>query len=248
MIIRRIDDTTIRCILSQEDLKENQIDLDDLLEHKPRAMEYLHSIVMEAAKEEDLRFEGPITSMQVRVLRDNSICLTLSQGVKPDILKELSRAAEKIRESMPEAEISKIEACARAMSEQSGTEPDDARQGPGAEAAPPDQTIEPGAGDSSASRDVVYSMMFDSIADAVKICRSVPEMSALLSDLYRDPSLHICYLLFRGGEDAARFEQTLLELDEFGTFLELTPQTAAYIMEHHQCILKGDAAAQLMRL
>lgn len=236
MIIRKINDNTIRCIISQEDLKENEIDLDDLLEHKPRAMEYLHSIVMEAAKDENFRFEGPFTSMQVRVLRDNSICLTLTQGLKPDLLRELHDAAAKLKESLQDSETAGTEVCAKEISESaellSGEE-----NGSG-------EALQ----ESAARRDTVYSLMFDFLEEAVQICQSVPLTSHIDSDLYLDQDHHVYYLFFRIGEDEVQFEKVLLAVNEFGTFLELPPQTAAYMMEHFQCILKGNAAAQLALL
>ncbi|MDD5940786.1 MAG: adaptor protein MecA [Lachnospiraceae bacterium] len=80
MYFRRINDNTINCIISPEDLNENGIALDDLFERKPAAMDYLKSVVLEAAQKENFNLNGQYTSMRITVLPDHSISLTLTDG------------------------------------------------------------------------------------------------------------------------------------------------------------------------
>ncbi len=83
MIFRRINKTTINCIISQQDLIDNNIRMDDFFEKKKAAMEYLRSVVMEAARKENFNLQGEYTTMRISVLPDHSISLTLSEGYSP---------------------------------------------------------------------------------------------------------------------------------------------------------------------
>lgn len=84
MKFSRINANTINCIITQDDLKENEIDLDDLLQRKPKAMDYLRRVILEAAHAENFTITGEFTSMQIRIMKDQSISLTLSQGKRPE--------------------------------------------------------------------------------------------------------------------------------------------------------------------
>ena len=80
MYFRRINDTTINCIISTDDLSENHIRLDDLFERKREAMDYLRRVIAAAAREENFNLRTDYTSMRITVLPDHSLSLTLTAG------------------------------------------------------------------------------------------------------------------------------------------------------------------------
>ncbi len=83
MTFRRINDTTINCIISPEDLRSRGIKIDDLLERKEEAMNYLRETIVEAARREHFNLESQYSSMRISILPDHSISLTLTEGGKP---------------------------------------------------------------------------------------------------------------------------------------------------------------------
>ena len=217
MEIRKINDSTIRCIITQQDMEEHQIDLDDFLEHKPRAMQYLKSILEEAAQKEDFRADGPFTSMQVRVLQDSSICLTLTQGLMPDLLNILHGLAAKLSEM---------------SSEEDKPEPDHDAVSP---EDPHQETSE-----------VAYAILFDRMNDVIQGCRHVPKLTEQDSSLYYLREERTYYLIIAPRGEEAGYERTLLSMNEFGEFMELDAAEVRYIREHGICILKEKAAQHLL--
>ena len=80
MKFSRINETTIRCYLTREDLESSGINLDDIMERKTNAMEYLRRVIMEAAREENFQLDGAVNTMQIRAMMDGSLALTISSG------------------------------------------------------------------------------------------------------------------------------------------------------------------------
>lgn len=220
MEIRKINDTTIRCIITQQDLKENEIDLDDLIEHKPRGIRYLQSIMEEAAEREDFHVNGPFTSMQIRVLKDNSICLTLTQGLQPDLLSALRGLAARL------SEMNEHEEAAALPGENS--------------------TAEHAGAETDASPGFVYAYIYDSMEEVIGSCRSVPDLASQDSALYYYDEERAYYLMIRPNGSEAGYERALLSMNEFGEFYELTAAETAFIMEHGTCILRERAVQQLL--
>ncbi|MDD6690773.1 MAG: adaptor protein MecA [Lachnospiraceae bacterium] len=79
MVFKRIDENTVKCFITQEDLQESGIRIDDLLMQKKESIQNLRDAVQRAAVQENFTLDGHYTTMQLAVLRDNSVSLTLSQ-------------------------------------------------------------------------------------------------------------------------------------------------------------------------
>lgn len=79
MVFRRINDTTINCIITEEDLNEHGIHLDDLFERKKEAVEFIRGVLAEASRTENFNIQSEYTSMKIAVLPDHTISLTISE-------------------------------------------------------------------------------------------------------------------------------------------------------------------------
>lgn len=238
MEIRKINDTTIRCIITQQELREQEIDLDDLIEHKPRAMQYLHSIMDEAAQKENVHVDGPFTSMQIRVLKDNSICLTLTAGLQPDLLSALREIA------------AHLGAMAQEEKEEQEENPSGRTEGGPLLSLP---SSDASAGDAAASSEeegaedggTVYAFICDTLGDVISGCRRIPDLEQQDTSLYYLEEDRAYYLMVLPGGGEPGYERALLSMNEFGDFYELTAAEAAFVTEHGKCILKEKAVRTL---
>ena len=70
MKFRKINDTTINCIITQDDLKKHGIDLDDLFDRRKNAVEFIRRIILKAASSVNLNIKNDYTSMRISVLPD----------------------------------------------------------------------------------------------------------------------------------------------------------------------------------
>ena len=97
MKFSRINETTIRCYLTREDLESSGINLDDIMERKTNAMEYLRRVIMEAAREENFQLDGAVNTMQIRAMMAGSLALTISSGEPGALSAETSDVPDLFR-------------------------------------------------------------------------------------------------------------------------------------------------------
>lgn len=134
MKFRRIDSKTVNCIITPEDMRVHGLKIDDIFEKKAEAMEFLHMVVGEAERRVNFRPQGAVTSMQMSVLPDHSISLTISEQSEArfgEFLKELQaklgislpEALQKELESLPDDErVERLRDYAASMAQGNSTE------------------------------------------------------------------------------------------------------------------------------
>ncbi|WP_026651241.1 adaptor protein MecA [Butyrivibrio proteoclasticus] len=96
MEFKRINKDTVTCIITEDDMDEQGIKLEDLFEKKKEAMDFLHDVMRKAEEEVDYKPTGSFMPMQITVLPDHSISLTLSENASAsfgEILKNLTDKA-----------------------------------------------------------------------------------------------------------------------------------------------------------
>ncbi|SEA15707.1 Negative regulator of genetic competence, sporulation and motility [Lachnospiraceae bacterium NK3A20] len=219
MFFKRINDNTINCIITPEDLSERGIHLEDLFERKQEAMNYLRSVILQAASEENFSLEGDYTSMRISVLPDHSISLTLTEGAP----------------AMMQGQAGKPGAGGFSQGK-TGQAPAATKAGNGSDDKPEEK-----------KRQAEYAYVFYSMNDVIEGCRNIAAADCYTSSLYEDRKIGEFYLILkRKGEDQdAEFEKIVLSMNEFGDALDEGPEYLAYIKEHRACLLKGNAAQQL---
>ena len=107
MKFKRIDVETVRCLVSEEELQENGLNMDDFLSNGEKTEGFLRKIVSMAQEEVGYKVPGGSLSVQASILPNRVLSLTFSekqgQGIM-DILKNLKNAVSKLSEAMQEAE------------------------------------------------------------------------------------------------------------------------------------------------
>ncbi|MCR4902512.1 MAG: adaptor protein MecA [Butyrivibrio sp.] len=101
MVFKRINDDTINCIITEDDLDEQGIKLEDFFEKKKEAMDFLHGVVEKAVEEVDYKPTGSMTPMQITVLPDHTISLTLSENSDLNFTEILKNITEKAGIKLP---------------------------------------------------------------------------------------------------------------------------------------------------
>ncbi len=242
MKFNRVNDNTVNCIISREELAGNGVTLEDIMSRKPEAIEYLHRVIAEASKAVHMQMTTGFTSMQIQARGDGSILLTISNGVSAedgrggtaDPMAAIKDAIECILGSTQERIFGKEEAetCAARKDDLQNGHKDSATEA------------------ASCRKRSLYCYMFHSLSDAIECCRRLPLLANMESSLWQNRSEGFYYLFVKvniEGEDAFP-ERTVLAMNEFGSCCDATPESAAYIMEHEKCILDKNAAASLARM
>lgn len=78
MFFRRVNSKTIRCIISEQDMLQSGIRLDDIFERKQKAIDFIKGIISKAVEAENFQLSAEAASMKITVMPDRAISLTLS--------------------------------------------------------------------------------------------------------------------------------------------------------------------------
>ena len=101
MVFKRINEDTVNCIITEDDLDEQGIKLEDFFEKKKEAMDFLHVVVEKAVEEVDYKPTGSMTPMQITILPDHTISLTLSENNDVNFTEILKNITEKAGIKLP---------------------------------------------------------------------------------------------------------------------------------------------------
>ena len=108
MEFKRINKDTVTCIITEDDMFEQGIKLEDLFEKKKEAMDFLHEVMKKAEEEVDYKPTGSFMPMQITVLPDHSISLTLSENVTASFGEILRNLTEKAGIKIPKKVLEDI--------------------------------------------------------------------------------------------------------------------------------------------
>lgn len=260
MIFKKINDNTINCIITEEDMRSHGLRLDDLFEKKTEAMEFLHTILEEAARKVNYHPQGGFTSMQMTVLGDNSVSLTITERTGAQFDEMLRRIQEKLGIKMTEnfrKELAKLgddDARIRRLKEYA------ARMAMGGEKEEKLPAAAPALQDNAASekkapeKDSIYMMEFPSFREVVSCAMHIANKAGEnlpYSALYRmtEGEERYCLMLVRNpGMQRSTFSKIVLSLNEFAGAVTAMTQAAAHVMEHGEEILEENAIQVLCGL
>lgn len=250
MLFKRINKNTINCIITEQDLSEQGIQVEDFLNRKEEAMAFLRRVILQAAREENFSLSGDYTSMRISVLPDHSISLTLTDGVPSEVKenKEIAELIDKLRQRKQQ----------KSQDQQQGKNTSaagGARNSRAVSAAQqdPDRKSAGRAGRNGARQDQSissYGCIFFTMNDVINCCRTIADVDCYHSSLYVNHDAEEYYLLLdrKGSDTDAEFEKVCLSMNEFGQSIDNEPGYLASIREHSQCVLKDDAVQQLAKL
>lgn len=108
MEYKRIDENTIRCIVTEEDMESFGLNLDEFLSHSGRSDEFLQYIVSEARDELGYQNDKGIVSMRLEVLSDKRISITFGSGNEKQVREQVLKYLKELAESRIMEEIGKL--------------------------------------------------------------------------------------------------------------------------------------------
>lgn len=80
MRFEKMENGSLRCTLTHEDLEQNGIELDDFFSNTPTAREFLEKLIRIAEDEVGFRATGNMMSIQAAILSEDEIVLTFSES------------------------------------------------------------------------------------------------------------------------------------------------------------------------
>ena len=225
MRFKRINMDTVRCIVSETELIENGLQMDDFLQNDGKTEDFLRKIVSMAEEEVCFKVQGGPLSVQVAVLPEHLLALTFSERPDSNILNILqnlksavdslsgigNRLEENAQEQSAQDEDTLVEGCDKRL----------------------------------------YILEFPNMDQIITYAKSIVLEEPVVSSVFRmqERGASNYYLLIeRNGLGDKEICRVISASVEFMKDASADIHKAAYLAEHGTCVLKKDALEILQKL
>lgn len=223
MTFQKLDDNTVRCILSQEDMDEHGLKLEDFFTNKDKARSFLEGVVKQACDEVGYEASGDTLAMQVMPLPHNGLAITFSERCENPIQNMLEQIKADIAGITTEEVDQWLEEAAQ---EETVAKKEKKKKG------------EKKKGKKTFFR--VYR--FERFEDLEQFCASVSEDINVKSQLYKDADNGKYYLIIEKGRLSVKnLERICYDATDFSTLISKQESYIAYCREHYTCMIKKNA-------
>jgi len=274
MKFTRVNKDTVNCIITEDDMDEQGIKLEDLFDKSKVAMDFLHEVMERAAQEVDYKPSGAYTPMQITVLPDHSISLTLSENTDEafaEMLKNLTDKAglrfpknflEELGDVPESDRIPKLSEylqnlkdftnSVRDMVEKNKDKASDSIDSPVKSKDSGRKTkIKNDADNNELDRlgFDAFVFAFDNMRTVIELSRQIPKKSTIGTSLYKNNADGKYYMVFsRNDEKAKKFAAIFSICYEFGKYITSKENMIYFMDENFDTIIKDDAAGRLRKL
>lgn len=221
MELRRINEDTVCCILTKEDMQDYGVELEDFLMNKEKTQEILHRIVEQAGEELGFDAGKGMLSLQIMPLPDQGISITFSEKGQlevADLIEQMKRVLGNLGEVRKELE--KKDKSGKKKKKQDNQKEDTYLR--------------------------IYE--FASIEQAAKFCSYIPAKNKVISQFYKDNQKNTYILVFEKSKLSKQdFANICSKAIEYGKYVSDSPIRAAYMEEHLEHIIEEKAVKMLRK-
>lgn len=227
MRIERVDDKTVKCFLSNEELEEYNIDYKDFIMRSEKAKEVVQEIIELA--EEEVGYKPPrfAFDLQIMMLPDQGLLLTFSEKDPLDVkdgspliecLKEMKQVLQKTKEKIGESQS----------------------QSP----APLDKgnVAKPEAEKQTRPEQAIFA--FRSIGRVMEYASVLPINLRVHSELYVMDGIYYLYMT-KNGASYERYSRACIQAMEFSSTFAADEDRLLHLREHGECLVTEKALKKL---
>ena len=220
MKYRKINEATVQCIITEEDMLEYGLTLSDIFERNPKGEEFLRDVIERAYEEVGYKINSGNIAMQITPLKDKGMVLTFtdeSPAAFRDILSHLKEVLQDVG-----AEIA----------------------GPGAPSEDKSADSPKPAAEYDENRRMI---VFASMHQAMRYAACVPSQFSVKSTLYEESGEY--YLLLKKGRISYKnFNKISAQALEFGNLIAVSQERMNYLEEHGVCLIAERAVSKLRKV
>lgn len=220
MKIERIDEKTVKCYISNEELEELDITYKDFITRSDKAKEVVEDIIEQAVEEVGYKPPQFAMDMQIMMMPDKGMVLTLSERTPEDlknhpVLKEYLKEVQKTLDE----HFSEIATKAKEETDTSA---------PSQQERVPDFAV----------------FEFDSLRNISDYVRLLPKNLRVVSSLYRLGNKYYLYLQ-KGNASYQRYSRACIQALEFGVLYGATEEKFIFLKEHGRCVIEDKAIVKI---
>jgi len=231
----RINENMVKCVISEADMDEFDVSLEDFFTRSEQAMEFLHEIVKLAAEEVDYKPQGPLTSLQIAPMEDKSIAIFLTENSQAEFFQKfMNNVHEAVEKNLssgnsvpPRQEDSFAKILDQAIKMSNEKQKNDTKDG-------------------QAKNLEVRVFAFDSVSDVLTFAQMTECDENLQTSLYKDEDHNTYYLIAeRNGVKTKELATFYLTACEYGHNVTDKEEHVKFIKEHNKCIIEENAIGKM---
>lgn len=231
MKIERVDDKTVKCFISNEELEEYEIDYKDFIMRSDKAKEIVQDIIEQAQEEVGYKPPQFAFDLQIMMVPDQGLVLTFSEKDPLDAkegeqilecLKEMKKVLQKNRSQLEAMSGDGAEAVEAVGEETSGKK----------QAAPQKEKPE------------FAVFAFRNIGRVMDYASVLPKKLRLKSSLYLMHEVYYLYLR-KGKASYDKYSRACVQALEFGALFAAEKDRVEYLKEHGECLIEEQALKKL---
>jgi len=224
MKFKRINENVIRCVITKEEMYEYGMEVSELVDNRDKAEDFLRKVMQEARYELDYKTSGGALSVQIALLPEGDVAMTIAESMPDQIENQVNRLKAYIEDF-------------QRVLKQKVDEQNDPKKGEGKKANNVVQQF------NNISEAIwIKCASLDVCMDAASV---IDEKCIKTSSLYSHKGAYYYRFELSNNENVG---ELFLSLCEFGQEIFLESQGARVIYEHGRCIVKQDAIATLKNL
>ena len=218
MKFERVDDKTVRCFISNEELEGYQIDYKDFVLRSEKAREVVRDIITQATEEVGYKPPKFAFDMSIMMLPEQGLVLTFSES-DPLMDKDGGRLMDYLKEMKKSLE----------EAAQKKTKGENTAKQPKAEEIP---------------KPIMGIFEFSSLGDIMELASVVPGNLRVRSELYRMNDKYYLYI-HKGAAAYQRYSKLCVQAMEFASVYGAEEQKCLYLREHGECLIAEGALKKL---
>lgn len=219
MKYKKINEATVQCIISEEDMEEYGLTLADIFERNEKGEGFLRDVVERAHDEVGYQLNGDNIAMQITPIRDEGLVITFSD----EGMAGFQNMLEHIKEVLSGLDSEGMREAARIIA---GREPE-----------PQNSSIE----------DTFRIFAFASMNHLIRYCPSIPAELSVRSHLYKLKDTY--YLVLEKQRLSKKnFNKISAQAVEFAKLVAPTQEKLLYLEEHGECLIRDRAVSGLRKI
>ena len=218
MKYKKINNATVQCIVSADDMSEYGLTLSDIFERNERGEEFLRDIIERAHEEVGYQINNGNIAMQITPLKDNGLVVTFTDEGPAAFKEMLQNLKEVLQEFSAELAGQEERERSRVAAQKAGEYDENRRM-----------------------------FVFASMHETMQYAATIPNTYSVKSHLYKEGGDYYL-VLEKNRLSYKAFNRISAQAVEFGNLIAVSEERMQYLEEHGECLIRNRAVSRLRRI
>ena len=218
MKYKKINDATVQCIVSADDMSEYGLTLSDIFERNERGEEFLRDIIERAHEEVGYQINNGNIAMQITPLKDNGLVVTFTDEGPAAFKEMLQNLKEVLQEFSAELAGQEERERSRVAAQKAGEYDENRRM-----------------------------FVFASMHETMQYAATIPNTYSVKSHLYKEGGDYYL-VLEKNRLSYKAFNRISAQAVEFGNLIAVSEERMQYLEEHGECLIRNRAVNRQRRI